>query len=212
MELQAAFDVLLTSDSALDGLDALIWQSLAAGAISAGHPWANGCLTTLSVSATGRVCPSSRTVVLRRCDIAERSIDCHTDLRSAKVHELAAQGGEVCWLFYDQASRIQLRLQGVAHVLNDRSVDADWENVSSLSRSAYLSVEIPGKAVAGQQPPSTKDRFVDPQESERGRDNFRVVRTKIEAADWLYLKYGGHVRASFRYVEGGVAEASWLVP
>ena len=26
MELQAAFDVLLTSDSALDGLDALIWQ------------------------------------------------------------------------------------------------------------------------------------------------------------------------------------------
>ena len=212
MGLQAAFDLLLASEAALHGLDALIWQSLAAAATSAEHPWANGCLTTISMIGDERPCPSSRTVVLRRCDVAQRTIDCHTDMRSSKVNQLESCGAAVCWLFYHPSTKIQLRLQGSARIINDKQADAEWETVSLLSRSAYLSVEPPGKAVATSQPPSTDDRFVEQEESERGRENFRLIRTQVETVDWLYLRQGGHVRASLEYGGKGSVQKAWLVP
>ena len=212
MGLQAAFDLLLASESALKGLDALIWQSLAAAATSAKHPWTNGCLTTISTIDGERPCPSSRTVVLRRCDVAARTIDCYTDVRSSKVNELESRGGAVCWLFYHPSTKIQLRLQGSANVVNDKQADAEWETVSLRSRSAYLSVEPPGKAVVNPQPPSTDDRFVEQEESERGRENFRLIRTQVETVDWLYLRQGGHVRASLEYGGKESVQESWLVP
>lgn len=212
MELQASFDHLLSTETPLDGLDALVWHSLAAGATVGKHPWATGCLTTIAKNVDEQSCPSSRTVVLRRCDVEERSIDFHTDVRSSKVQELECGQAAVCWLFYHPSTKIQLRLQGTASVLNDRQADAAWESVSLLSRSAYLSFEPPSKAVAGSQPPSTTERFVELAESERGRENFRLVRTQVELVDLLYLRQGGHVRASIAYGEKSSVELSWLVP
>jgi pyridoxamine 5'-phosphate oxidase len=212
MELQAAFDHLLSNESPLDGLDALVWHSLAAGATASKHPWATGCLTTISKSGDEQSFPSSRTVVLRRCDVAARTLDFHTDARSPKVQELECGQAAVCWLFYHPSTKIQLRLQGTASVVNDRQTDAAWEAVSLLSRSAYLSFDPPSKAVTGSRPPSTTERFVELAESERGRENFRLIRTQVELVDWLYLRQGGHVRASIAYDEKSSVEASWLIP
>ena len=150
--------------------------------------------------------------MLRSCYVAARTIDCHTDVRSSKVNELESRGGAVCWLFYHPSTKIQLRLQGSARVVNDKQADAEWETVSLLSRSAYLSVETPGKAVSNPLPPSTEDRFVEQAESERGRENFRLIRTQVETVDWLYLRQGGHVRASLEYGGKGSVQESWLVP
>lgn len=212
MAIQAAFDLLLASDRPLDGMDALIWQTLAAGATANAHPWTLGCLMTVQAVGGDAGFPSGRTVVLRRCDVVERTIDFHTDVRSAKVTELEECGGRVCWLFYEPSTKIQLRLQGLASVVDEKQTDAFWEDVSLQSRSAYLSVEPPGKMVLGQRPPDTADRFVNQSESERGRKNFRVVRTQVQAVDWLYLRQGGHVRASLAYGVKGNVQVNWLVP
>ncbi len=212
MGLQAAFDLLLSSENPLDGVDALIWQSLEAGARGNKHPWSIGCLMTIQKTGEKEYCPSGRTVVLRRCDVVARTIDFHTDVRSAKVKEIEWSEGAVCWLFYEPSTKIQLRLHGVASVMNDEDADAAWEAVSLQSRSAYLSVDPPGQQRSSQQPPSTADRLVSQLESERGRENFRLVRTRVQSADWLYLRQGGHVRASLAYSEERSTEVSWLVP
>ncbi len=212
MGLQAAFDLLLSSEAPLDGMDGLIWQSLAAGATGNKHPWSIGCLMTIRKTGDDSFCPSGRTVVLRRCDLVARTVDFYTDVRSAKVNELELSGGAVCWLFYEPSTKIQLRLQGIATVLNDKRADAAWESVALQSRSAYLSGDTPGKQVLSLQPPCTADRFVGQSESEAGRENFRLVRTQIQSVDWLYLRQGGHVRASLAYDGKESTEVSWLVP
>ncbi len=212
MELQAAFDLLLSAESPLKDLDALIWQSLSAAATLPSHPWGNGCLTTMSTNESKVIQPRSRTVVVRDCNTAGRTIDCYTDVRSAKVAELDINGSAVCWLFYYPSTKMQLRLQGTAVVINDSEVDATWEATALQSRSSYLSIEPPGKLVASSRPPETGDRFVNHSESERGRENFRVIRTQIEEADWLYLRQGGHVRASLRYLNAGEVDVAWTVP
>ncbi|MAI78100.1 MAG: hypothetical protein CL917_04100 [Deltaproteobacteria bacterium] len=212
MELQAAFDLLLSSEKPLDEMDTVIWQSLTAGASGNQHPWTIGCLMTFQKTGEQVSYPSGRTVVLRRCDAASRTLDFHTDVRSAKVKEMEMNAGAVCWLFYEPSTKIQLRAQGFATVVNDKRADAAWEAVSLQGRSGYLSMDPPGQRSLSQQPPSTADRFVKQLESERGRENFRLVRTEVQSLDWLYLRRGGHVRASITYDQKGSSEVSWLVP
>ena len=105
-----------------------------------------------------------------------------------------------------------MRLQGNATVVNDHRADVAWEAVTLQSRSDYLSADPPGKQVWSQQPPSSADRFLDQSDSEVGRENFRLIRTQVHSVDWLYLRQGGHVRASLTYGAKGRAEVSWLVP
>ncbi len=212
MGLQTAFDLLLSSEKPLDGMDTLIWQSLEGGATGNKHPWSIGCLMTIKKTGDDSHCPSGRTVVLRGCDVFSRTVDFYTDVRSAKVKELELSGGALCWLFYEPSTKIQLRLQGTATVVNDQRADAAWEAVTLQSRSAYLSVDPPGKQVWSQQPPSTAERFLNQSESEVGRESFRLVRTQVHSVDWLYLRQGGHVRASLTYGAQGSDEVCWLVP
>lgn len=212
MGLQTAFDLLLSSENPLDGIDALIWQSLEGGAAVNKHPWSIGCVMTIKKTDDDSLCPSGRTVVLRRCDAVARTVDFYTDVRSAKVEEIELSEGALCWLFYEPSTRIQLRLQGNATVVNDHRADVAWEAVTLQSRSEYLSADPPGKQVWSQQPPSTADRFLDQSDSEVGRENFRLIRTQVHSVDWLYLRQGGHVRASLTYGAKGRAEVSWLVP
>ncbi len=212
MDLRSAFDLLLDKADPLHGLDDLIWQSLSAGSESAKHPWNIGCLATIS-NAASSVSPRCRTVVLRRVDQPSRIIECHTDVRSEKVEQLGEyqKRSPVSWLFYESSTKIQLRLEGLAEVINGEEADEAWKSTSLQSRAAYLSIESPGSPWSGPLPPDTSDRSVTLLESERGRANFRIVRTKVESADWLYLKREGHVRAKLDYDTGGESAAHWVV-
>lgn len=213
MTMQASADELLASDSPLEGLHDLIWTSLANGVQEASHPWCFGFFSTVALSSndgSGPI-PNTRTVILRRVQLASRSLDFHTDGRSGKVQEMEA-ASHVSWLFYDVASKIQLRLQGRAEVIKGSIADAAWNNTPLQSRSSYLSVTSPGERVAEQQPPDLTDRDTTLSESERGRQYFRVVRTTVQSLDWLYLREMGHVRAAIAYGQSGECSASWLVP
>jgi hypothetical protein len=214
MGLRSAFDAVLVAPEPLAQLDELIWQSMGAGARSSRHPWNEGVLSTVDVDAGGLPAPRVRTVILRGVDRQSCTIDCHTDARSAKVRQLDywERKPQASWLFYSSSIKIQLRLEGTAELINDETADEAWNQTSLLSRSAYVSIEPPGLPHDGEQPPSTGDRIVTQLESERGRANFRILRTTIRRADLLYLRRSGHVRAQLDYARPDRVSATWVVP
>lgn len=223
MGLQAAFELQLGQASPLDGFDDLVWQNLRAGSKSPRHPWNTGCLITGgSIDASrepavdfenSAASPTGRMVVVRHVNQSDRRLELHTDVRSGKIRELEHQPA-IAWMFWDPATKIQLRLRGKGTLVDDESeTDAIWQTVSLRSRSAYLSRSEPGMPVATVSPPSTDDRRESEAGSERGRTHFRVVRTTIESVDWLYLRREGHVRCGLRYDDSGrCIDANWLVP
>ncbi|WP_197455701.1 PNPOx family protein [Stieleria neptunia] len=214
MGLQAAFDLLLRSDQPLVELDDLVWQSLRAGANSSDHPWNLGAFSTIDSAHPQFPRPDCRTVVLRHADQQRRTIDFYTDVRSDKIRQLNSGHSPAlaCWMFYEASTKIQLRLDGTAEVIDGVQADQAWEQTPLVSRSAYLSLRRPGDRFDGPQPPDTGDRTVSQAESERGRANFRIVRTTVRQADWLYLRRQGHVRATIGYGIDGKSDVSWVVP
>lgn len=210
MELGSSFDLALRSDNPLSEMDDCIWQNLASGAASKTHPWNEGIVSTIAVDETQNAAPKSRTVILRRAERSNLAIDFYTDVRSAKMSQLANQN--VCWLFYVATTKIQLRLEGTASVIDGDEADEAWAQTPMRSRAAYLSLASPGKACSDSQPPDTSDRLVSPEESERGRDHFRIVRTRVRSTDWLYLRRDGHLRASLLYRSPGECDCHWMVP
>jgi hypothetical protein len=97
-------------------------------------------------------------------------------------------------------------------VINGDEADRAWQATPLRSRAAYLSIPTPGAATEGSQPPETSDRQTTLAESERGRDNFRIVRTRVDSVDLLYLREGGHVRAKLSYPADSAVIADWVVP
>ena len=214
MRLRTELDGILASPVPLAQLDPWLWQSLAEAVTSKRHAWNSGAFSTLDVDATGHAVPRTRTVILRRVDRDLLAVDLYTDVRSAKVHQLQLGGGhaEVCWMFYRPSTRIQLRLEGTAGLLGEEEAETVWQSTPLRSRAAYASIEPPGLVLPSSQPHDTSDREVTEAESERGLENFRVVRTTVRCADLLYLHPDGHVRARLDYTTDGSASAKWVVP
>ncbi|MEM6473831.1 MAG: pyridoxamine 5'-phosphate oxidase family protein [Planctomycetota bacterium] len=202
--------MILSNPEPLDHLHDFVWQSLRAAASSGRHPWSWGVITTADRDGQ----PNARTVILRQADEELAIIDFHTDVRSSKIAEM--DNPSVAWVFYAESQKIQLRLTGFAKVINGEQADSAWKQTTLRSRSAYVSLASPGSESRGEQPPSTEDRQVNQEESERGREYFRVVRTFVREADLLYLRREGHVRARLNYRDshatGPKASPSWLVP
>ena len=214
MGLNASFDLLLRSDLPLGGLDDLIWKNLVDGAESSTHPWNLGSFSTIWHEDGSSPRPQCRTVVLRDANQTRRSIDFYTDVRSEKIRQLIAgkSFASVSWLFYESKTKIQLRFDGHAEVIDGDEADAIWQHTALDSRASYLSIRPPGERVDEIQPPSTDDRMVSKNESERGRANFRVVRTQVQRIDWLYLRRGNHVRATIDYHGDGRPDSCWVIP
>ncbi|MDV6032929.1 MAG: hypothetical protein F9B45_23155 [Phycisphaera sp. RhM] len=214
MGLRATFDRLLQSDRPLVEMDDLIWQSLRNASDSSNHPWSLGAFSTIDSAHPQFPRPECRTVVLRHADQDRRTIDFYTDVRSDKIRQLNSGHSPalVCWMFYEPSTKIQLRLDGTAEILDGTQADRAWEQTPLQSRSAYLSLRRPGDHVDGPRPPDTSDRTVSQAASERGRANFRIIRTTVLRVDWLYLRDAGHVRAVIDYAPQGAGDVSWVVP
>ena len=50
------------------------------------------------------------------------------------------------------------------------------------------------------------------EESEVGFEHFSVVETRINWMEWYYTHSQGNRRARFQYVDGILADATWLMP
>lgn len=157
-----------------------------------------------------------RTVVLRQADFQAKTIFFHSDNRAAKVAEIQANALFSC-LFYDDASRIQLRLSGRGFMHSGDTISEEhWQKLPLSSRKSYLSlykpaspIEIPTDGL----PEDLQGRVLPTAEqSEAGYANFAVIRCEITFIDWLWLGENGHRRAQFFYANDQLQKAQWVTP
>lgn len=148
--------------------------------------------------------PSLRTVVLRGFDPACRVLRIHTDRRSPKAAEIAADPRAAIHA-YDAGAQVQMRLAGVASLhLDDAIAEDAWAASREMSRVTYATTDAPGTPVAA--PPAAPDDPI------AGRANFAAILLRIDALDWLLLAAAGHCRARFAWDEAGALSAGWVAP
>lgn len=187
----------------LAGSLAEAWALLVRGAADRRHPCHTPQVATLGEDGA----PSLRTVVLRGVEPGARRLRFHTDARSRKVRELAAEP-RVAIHAYHPGAKVQLRLAGTAVLHRDDAVaDRAWASTRPFSRACYRLAVAPGSvaedpyaalAQAGEGP-------------EAGREAFVAVTVSVARLEFLYLAAAGHRRALFEWPEGRLA-ARWLVP
>ena len=194
----------------LDAVLADIWMRLVRG----GDDRRSAFHTPVVASVDAEGPPQQRVMVLRKCVEADATMRFHTDLRSAKVGEIAG-GARVNVLGYDPAAKIQIRASGLAIVMDKGEVaDAAWLASSPSSRRCYLTRYGPGsvtdKPISGL-PASLESRVPERSETEAGRINFAVLTVTLDTLEWLYLAHDGHVRARFAHQPDGWS-GQWLIP
>ena len=194
----------------LNSLEADIWQKLSAGCSSYKNPLHNVAVANVNEHGV-----NMRTVVLRKVWVNDKKLAFHTDIRSGKWSELEQQNN-ISWLFYDAASRLQIRLSGRAILHQNDSIANDaWEASSMSSRKIYMGEDGPSTIspipVSGL-PAAFESNDPTPQESEIGRKNFGIVVADIVWMEWVWLNSKGHRRAGFNYAADKSFTANWLVP
>jgi len=157
---------------------------------------------------------NSRIVVLRNFDEKNNIFSFHTDYRSKKILEIN-QNSKTYFVFYDSKEKIQLRIETISSIHHkDKISQIAWKNTKLSSRKCYLSLNAPSSKTN-----SAEDSLpvhlvgIDPnkEESEKGYENFAVVRNKIKIIDWLNLSASGHRRLRI-HINQSKIKYSWLIP
>ncbi len=148
--------------------------------------------------------PNLRTVILRAFDPKARTLRIHTDRRSVKAAELAADPRAMLHA-YDAVAQVQVRLRGLARLHGDDALaGAAWASSRDSSRMCYAAVEAPGETVAAP-PPAPRD-------PDAGRGNFVAIVLTIQSLDWLLLDHDGHRRVHAEWDAAGRPTARWIAP
>ena len=200
----------------LPDIEADAWTRLLNASLRAKDAFRTAALATQSRATQPGTETAQRTVVLRQTDRQTQAVFFHSDRRADKTGQIEAQPRVSC-LFYDDRSRIQLRLQGTATVfMNDATADEHWNKLPVSSRKSYFSLLTPGSVQAEPTdglPENLQNRVLPtPAQSEAGRANFAVIRVQITFMDWLWLGENGHRRAQFAYENGALARLDWVAP
>jgi pyridoxamine 5'-phosphate oxidase len=189
----------------LDGTLAEAWRLIARGVADRRSPFHHPTVATLGLDGF----PQARTVILRGCDVASRTLRFHTDARSMKAREIGADG-RAALHFYDPGVKIQIRVSGTATLhTSDAAADAAWTGSRVFSRQCYGIAPGPGTGIAmggGFSLPDVTDDA-----TAAGRANFAAITIGVARLEWLYLAAAGHRRARFAW-DSGALDAGWLAP
>ena len=153
-----------------------------------------------------------RIVVLRKSDKNNSLLQFHTDLRSQKV-VILKKNKNASLIFYDKEEKIQLRVKVICEVNNQDPVSEEsWKKTQHISRRCYLTDSAPGSV--SENPTSgmiskLEDFDYTMEQSEKGYENFTVIKCNIKSIEWLYLAAKGHRRALFNLENN---KKNWLVP
>ena len=182
-----------------------IWDELILGLNSGKHPF-----HIFTVSTVKNNKPDSRSVVLRTVDKENKSISFHTDLRSKKILQIK-ESENICALFYDKDSKIQLRIYGSASMeTNSLLIKEKWNSSKEMSKLCYLNKIPPGEVIN-----ESKDYIYGKEELnniELGIKNFSIINIKISQIDWLSLNHEGHQRMLINYTSNNKIEFDWVAP
>lgn len=160
------------------------WQMLVRASRDRKAAWRTPVLAT--VGADGA--PRARVLVLRRVDPVAGRVWLHSDRRSAKVGELAAEP-RMALTFYDARKALQLRLEGAAALVADAVAVADaWAHVPEPARRNYATAEPPGS------PAGPGDIAL----SGDGATNFALIEVQATRLEWLWLGHEQHRRGESR--------------
>ena len=153
-----------------------------------------------------------RIVVLRKSDQNNNILQFHTDLRSQKVNILK-KNKNASLVFYDKEQKIQLRAKVICEINNKNSISEEsWKKTQHISRRCYLTDSAPG-SLSGSPTSGMISKLEDfdytMEQSEKGYENFTVIKCEIKSIEWLYLAAKGHRRAIFNFINN---KKNWLVP
>jgi 3-hydroxyisobutyrate dehydrogenase len=187
------------------------WQQLSAGVKSSKHSFHHAVLGTTNEGFT-----DTRTVVLRKVIPEEQCLIFHSDARSPKINQIK-KNNKVTWLFYDEQSRIQIRIKAEALIHHQNELALERWNASRLeSRRCYLTNLAPSSisAIATDGlPKNLSVKALNEENVAAGFENFVVVNTKVLELDWLFLNHAAHQRAKFSFhPETNEVKQHWLIP
>ncbi|CAE6846157.1 pyridoxamine 5'-phosphate oxidase family protein [Paraburkholderia sp. SEWSISQ10-3 4] len=185
-----------------------IWNLLHAGANVGREHSPFTVLQAATVGVDGA--PAVRNVVLRRASREDRSVTFHTDVRSQKVTELR-KDARISIVGSDFESGIQIRLQGIARIIEDpEKTKPAWNLSRPRTLIVYSTPHIPGTPVASPEDAYAKtDAGVDGESV--GFENFCLIDVRISKIDYLNLYSTGHVRASLEH-DGERWCGKWVAP
>ncbi len=153
-----------------------------------------------------------RIVVLRKSDKENNVLQFHTDLRSPKV-VILKKNKNASLVFYDKEEKIQLRIKVICEINNKNSIaEESWKKTQHISRRCYLTDSGPGsisKSPTSGMISKLEDFDYTMEQSEKGYENFTVIKCEIKSIEWLYLAAKGHRRAIFDFEKN---KNNWLVP
>ncbi|WP_296718394.1 pyridoxamine 5'-phosphate oxidase family protein [Erythrobacter sp.] len=155
----------------------------------------------------------ARVMVLRAFEADAWRLRLHTDARAPKARMICADP-RVAAVFYDKATKIQIRVRGTGRIETHGPVaDAAWAASNNFARRCYLG-EGPGavsdRATSGL-PPEFEGVEPDDAQVIPARENFAVLLIDIAEVDWLYLAHTGHIRAQFTRT-GESWSSRWVAP
>jgi pyridoxamine 5'-phosphate oxidase len=189
-----------TLPAVLDGL----WARIGNAMDGRWGPWALPTLVTVADDGS----PRARVLALRAVDPPARRFVFHTDARSDKLRDVAAEG-RVALLFFDRDAAVQARFDGTCDVHHaDPVAAAAWRDVSGLRRAACAVEAEPGSPLDAAQPYATLAAAAG---DDAGFTNFAVLTIDVDAIDWLWLGPQDMRRARFAWI-GGHWSSSWIVP
>lgn len=193
----------------LDEVAEQSWQLLGRGGADSKDPFHSPTLITMGQDGF----PAARTVILRKTLRPERVLLCHSDWRAQKVAQVQAHD-RVMWHCWHPKHRIQLRLRGRATIHRDDELAQEaWEQANHSSKLSYSATQPPGTEVdslALAQAAYTHYDELASADPEAWRMHFCVIRSQIEAFDYLLLDRSGHRRAQFTW-QGDHWQGRWVV-
>lgn len=191
-----------------------VWKRLVRASRDRRSPWHTPVVATTGLDGA----PRARVMVLRACDPASFRLRLHTDVRTTKVEELAAEP-RLALLFYDAPAKLQVRLEGRGRIETEgNAAEAAWAATRPFSRRCYTAPSAPGSWAPGPVsglPPELEGREPTPEESAAGRPHFAILEVEASALEFLHLAVTGHRRGRWSRVSDGTGEGwegRWLVP
>jgi pyridoxine/pyridoxamine 5'-phosphate oxidase len=161
--------------------------------------------------------PQARVLVLRAADTQARTLTFHTDTRSAKLPELAADRRGAL-TFYDAARKAQVRMNGMVSVhTNDELSHQRWAAARPSSLRCFLGAQPGGVSAEPTSglPPQMEGREPDLAELQIAEPHFAVLQLTVQRLEWLHLHTGGQRRALFTWADQSAdsqCAMQWLNP